>query len=505
MSEMLSLIICKASIAWYYIINNNDKLLQFWGEKMFRTIFGKQFTLYLSVLIISFFVLGAVLSQVIRQYLTEQRVEFLKDAGIKVSEELGMYYNYGMVDAQQLVNQYKNVQQYLSISEIVLNINMTVFVHSDDLALDKSIVFDQEELNPLRRGQSVVIKDGLPNMFSDQYIIVGYPVLNNGNLVAFALLISPVSDLDTTIWGMYKDIAICLLIAAAIGFILIYVLSRNMSKPLREMSDAARQISGGDFEKRVRVKGHDEVSQLADSLNNMAESLNQQERGRREFIANISHDLRSPLTSIRGFVQAIKDGAASPAKIDRYLDIVLDEAERLSKLANDMVDLSQAESRQLAIEKSVFDINRMIRDTAMLFETQIIQKKLNFGLSFADNQNMVIADREKIRRVIYNLLDNAIKFTPEAGTVVTETSLKDGRVWVTVRDNGVGISAEDQKFIFDRFYKADSSRGLDKRGNGLGLSIVREFTRVHGSVVTLVSSPGKGSAFTFALDAGSAD
>jgi signal transduction histidine kinase len=269
------------------------------------------------------------------------------------------------------------------------------------------------------------------------------------------------------------------------------------------MSEAAKQIAGGDFEKRVRAKGHDEVSQLADSLNNMAESLDQQERGRREFISNISHDLRSPLTSIRGFVQAIKDGAASPAKIDRYLDIVLDETDRLSKLANDIVDLSQAEARQLAIEKSIFDINRLIRDTAMLFETQIIQKELNFGLSFADNQNIVSADHEKIRRVIYNLLDNAIKFTLEGGTVITETSVKDGRVWVTVRDNGVGISTEDQKHIFDRFYKADSSRGLDKRGNGLGLSIVREFTRVHGSTVTLISAPGKGSAFTFALEAGS--
>ncbi|MDR2650419.1 MAG: hypothetical protein LBB94_11990, partial [Clostridiales bacterium] len=194
---------------------------------MFRTIFGKQLTLYLSVLIISFFVLGTVLSQVIRQYLTEQRIEFLRDAGGKVSEELGRWYDYGTVDAQQLVNQYKNIQQYLSISEIVLNTDMTIFILSDDITLDKSLVFNQTELEPLRRGSPVVLKDGLSGVFSNQYLIVGYPVRNNGNLVAFTLLISSVADLDKTIWGMYKDIGLCLLIAAAIGFILTYVLSRN--------------------------------------------------------------------------------------------------------------------------------------------------------------------------------------------------------------------------------------------------------------------------------------
>jgi len=268
------------------------------------------------------------------------------------------------------------------------------------------------------------------------------------------------------------------------------------------MNEAAKKISGGDYEKRMAAKGHDEVSQLANSLNNMAESLDRQERSRREFIANISHDLRSPLTSIRGFIQAIRDGAAPPSQINRYLDIVLDESDRLSKLANDIVDLSQIEARKLALEKSVFDINLEIRGIAMLFETRIIEKRLNFNLSFADSQNLVYADYDRIRRVIYNLLDNAIKFTPEGGAVIIETSLKDGKVWVTIRDNGAGISAEDQKHIFDRFYKADASRGLDKKGNGLGLSIVREFTRMHGYAVTLVSSPGKGSAFTFALDAG---
>ena len=469
---------------------------------MFRTIFGKQLTLYLSILIVSFSVLGAVLSQVLKQYLTDQRVSFLKDTCQKVADEIGMYYDFGLVDTQRIVNQYKNVQTYLNMSEIILNTDLTMSICSDDLNLGKDQAFNQKELYPLREGQPVELRNGLPGVFSSDYIIIGRPVRNNGDLVAYALLVSSGSDLNKTILDMYRDIGICLFISIILGFILIYILSGNITRPLRQMNDAARQIAGGDFEKRVAVKGRDEVSQLANSLNNMAESLDRQERGRREFIANISHDLRSPLTSIRGFIQAIRDGAAPPSQIDRYLGIVLDESSRLSKLADDIVDLSQIEARQIALEKIVFDINRMARDTAMLFETQIIKKQLNFSLSFADSQNPVYADYEKIRRVIYNLLDNAIKFTPEGGSVTIETSLKDGMVWVTVRDNGAGISAEEQKHIFERFYKADASRGLDKSGNGLGLSIVREFTRMHGYAATLVSSPGKGSAFTFALESG---
>jgi len=380
---------------------------------------------------------------------------------------------------------------------------MTLYTHSIDLTIDENQVFEMPDLYPLREGKEVPAQYGLTGVFSRDYVVLGYPVRNGrGEVVADTLIVSSVSDLSNTIEDIYGRIGLCLLMAIVVGFILIYILSLTISKPLRQMNEVAKKISGGDFDKRVAVKGRDEVSQLADSLNNMAESLDLQETKRREFIANISHDLRSPLTSIRGFIQAIKDGDAPPSKINRYLDIVLDEAGRLSKLTDDIVDLSQIEARQIILEKSVFDINRLIRDTAFSFETQISHKKLNIGLGFADSLNYVNADYDKIRRVIYNLLDNAIKFTSEDGSIIIETSSENGKVWVTVRDNGVGISAEAQKHIFDRFYKADASRGLDKSGNGLGLSIVREFTRVHGYAVTLVSSPGKGSAFTFALDPG---
>jgi len=469
---------------------------------MFRTIFAKQFTLYLSVLLLSFSVLGAVLSQVLRLYLIEQRVESLMGTASHVADELRLFIEFGESDVQAIINAFERIQ-YFESTAIVLDPNMAIFVSSERLELDIDMVFNHMELQRLRDGPPDVIMDGLPDIFPDSHLIVGYPIRDRDSedLMAFALLITPVSHLEDTIWDMYINIVISLFIAAIIGFILNFFISRTMSKPLRSMSHVAKQISGGDFEKRVVAKGRDEVGQLARSLNNMAESLNKQERDRREFIGNISHDLRTPLTSIRGFIKAIKDGAAPANKISRYLGIVLDETERLTKLADDIVDISQIQARESSLRKSVFDLNQLIRETARLFETRIIKKQLKIRLSFADNQNMVNADSEKVQRVIYNLLDNAIKFTHEDGAIVIETLVKEGRVWVTLSDNGIGMSPEDQKQVFDRFYKADPSRGLDKMGNGLGLSIVKEFVRMHGSNIKLVSAVGKGSAFTFDLEA----
>jgi signal transduction histidine kinase len=194
-----------------------------------------------------------------------------------------------------------------------------------------------------------------------------------------------------------------------------------------------------------------------------------------------------------------------PDKVNHYLDIVMEESDRLSKLARDVVDLSEAEAERMSLNESAFDINALIRETAMMFETRITQKNLTLQLNFAYVSNYVKADRDKIHRVIYNLLDNAQKFTPDGGEITIETALTGGLVKVVVKDTGIGMSEEDQKRVFGRFYKADISRGEDKNGNGLGLAIVKEFTRLHGSYVTLESEPGQGSVFSFELKAAAPD
>jgi signal transduction histidine kinase len=287
-------------------------------------------------------------------------------------------------------------------------------------------------------------------------------------------------------------------VVAVFAGALVYLSSRAVSKPLRRINEAACVIANGEFEKRIPVRSKDEVGQLAKQFNSMAESLQAQEKIRRAFIANLSHDLRSPLTSMRGFLQALQDGTIPGDKQPYYLNIILEESERLIKLSNNILDIHRVQ--EISLDMTAFDINALIRNTIMHFEKHALDKKLLINCRFAHASDRVRADEEMIKRVIYNLLDNAVKFVDENGEITVETTVTGKRVTVSVADNGRGINADELKHVFDRFYKGDFSRGEDRMGSGLGLSIVKEFLKAHGESIQAESTAGKGSVFTFGLE-----
>jgi signal transduction histidine kinase len=288
-------------------------------------------------------------------------------------------------------------------------------------------------------------------------------------------------------------------LAILINFVIIYYSSKKFAQPLKQMSDAARVIAGGDFEKRLNINTDDEIGDLANSFNEMAQSLFFQEKRRREFISNISHDLRSPLTSMKGFLQAILDGTVPADKQDHYLQIVLDESERLVKMANDMLDINKLDDSENSLNLSKFNLNSLITKTLLNFEGRALENKIKVTCKFSNENIVVHADYDKIQRVIYNLVDNALKFTHKYGYIIVSATVIDKKVSISVKDNGKGISANEQKMVFDRLYKGDKSRGKDKKGSGLGLSIVKEFIKAHNEEITLKSEMGKGCTFTFTL------
>lgn len=465
-----------------------------------KTIFGKQLLLYLGTLIISFVLLGAALSQAIRSYFKNQRVEYLTDSAARIAVSLENTVSYGVFDWYWLNTQVNAMQQYLNADLVVINKDYTVIEGSSYLT-DATQTCYAKALEPLMEGQIVVLYGDLDGLFRESLLIVGYPLTAWNDVQYGALLIgSSMKELDETVYGMYRITLLCLGVSAVFTFGLIYLTSRTISKPLKQMNAAARVIAGGDFEKRIPVRSRDEVGQLAERFNLMAEGLQEQERIRRAFIANLSHDIRSPLTSMRGFLQAIGDGTVPPEKQPYYLDIILDESERLIKLSNDLLDITRIQEADLQLNQTAFDINELIRRTVMRFEQRALDKGLRISCRFAHETDAVWADADKVQRVIYNLLDNAVKFTPdEAGEIVIETTVSSRKVKVGVQDNGRGIPESEQKRVFDRFYKGDASRGEDKKGSGLGLSIVKEFMRAHGEEVTLSGGPGEGTLITFTL------
>ncbi len=466
-----------------------------------NSIFGKQFFLYMGSLLISFILIGAGLTQAFSSYFVTQRIDGLTIQGKKISKVFEQaYYFGGIYDREKLNEQITLLDDYLEASFIYIDNSGKILMISNDI--DSKWLGQEINIDDVKKaisGEIVSFENLFGGIFNKTVITVGYPITVHGNTIGAVFLSSPMTDLQKTTNDALKIIVFIVFIAGILGFVLIYMSSKKLVKPLLEMNEAAKVISGGNFEKRLTVKGKDEIAQLAVSFNEMAESLNEQENRRKEFLSNISHDLRSPLTSMKGFLQAIIDGTVPYEKQNHYLNIILDESDRLAKMANNIIDINMLDNSNYVIETSRFDINELIRKTVYNFETRIVKKNISVNVELAENKTYVNADYEKIQRVIYNLIDNAVKFTNDDGIIDIETDIEKEKVFVKIRDNGRGISKEEQKRIFERFYKADSSRGEDKMGSGLGLSIVKEFIKAHNETISVKSELGNGCEFVFSL------
>jgi len=465
-----------------------------------RTIFKTQMILYMGILFLSFGIFGAGVSAIYtNQYVKEQEKQLILQ-GERFKESMSGLHYMGNFDISRMSFELQVVEKYMSVSVFFMDNNGQISIVSESLNQDwvgQSITDEAVEI--VLNGKVATVTGRIGGMFNETVLTVGYPIIINDVPIGGVFMCKPMN-------AMYEDaneiktvIIYGMIPVMLIGAILIYYSSKKISQPLSDMNEVAKVIADGNFENRIEVNSYDEVSQLAQSFNNMAESLEKNENSRRKFIANISHDLRSPLTSIQGFIGAVADGTIPYDRQGKYFDIVLEETTRLTKLANDMTDLSKAEAGAIKVEPCEFDINEMIRESLNTFERQFIQKKIETNVVFAEEYTPVFADANMILRVIQNLLDNAVKFTPENGKVTVETRVDDEKVHISIKDNGEGIAVNEQRKIFERFFKADTSRGLDKSGVGLGLSIVKEFIKAHGEKIEVVSEEGKGTEFTFTL------
>ena len=266
------------------------------------------------------------------------------------------------------------------------------------------------------------------------------------------------------------------------------------------MNKAARIIADGNFDRRIDVTTNDEMGYLADTLNYMSGELSKSGEYQHKFVANVSHDFRSPLTSIKGFVEAIMDGTIPPEMQDRYLKIVVDETERLEKLTQSLLTLDKLDSKGRPLHMNDFDINRTIKNTVATFEGICRKKMITIELHLESETLMVHADMEQIQQVLYNLLSNAIKFSPDHSTITIETTEKNDKIFVSVKDHGIGIPKSSINKIWERFYKIDRSRGKDQKGTGLGLAIVKEIISAHGQHINVISAEGVGTEFIFTLE-----
>ena len=335
--------------------------------------------------------------------------------------------------------------------------------------------------------------------FTEEMLSVLAPITYNYNLNGYVVIHSPV----TKIHEQRNDLNLIILATIAVVFVLstliLIVFTDIVYIPLKKITKATEAYAEGDFTYPIDVDKNDEIGYLAASLTYMADKLSHFEDDQKKFIANVSHDFRSPLTSMKGYLEAMADGTIPPEQHEKYIKIVKNETERLTKLTNNLLTLNNLNITGMNLDISDFDINKTIRNTVATFEGTCKQKHISFNLVLTGEQLFVSADKGKIEQVLYNLIDNAIKFSKPDSSIKIETNEKNETIFVSVKDSGIGIPKDNLKQIFDRFYKTDHSRGKDKKGTGLGLSIVKEIINAHHENINVISTVDVGTEFIFTL------
>ena len=335
--------------------------------------------------------------------------------------------------------------------------------------------------------------------FEEEKLSVIAPIINNYKTRGYVIIHTSASGIDEEANSMLNIYYLMLIVILFLSLIILIFFTEVVYRPLRKIIEATEQYASGNMHYELNVEGEDEMGYLAASLRYMAQTVASSEDDQKKFIANVSHDFRSPLTSIKGFLVAMLDGTIPPEMHEHYLGVVLNETERLTKLTNSLLTLNNLNTKGMLLHMTDWNINDVIRKVSASFEQVCRRRGIRFRLLLSGTVLYTEADKEKIQQVIYNLVDNALKFSPDHSEITLETTEKGGKIFVSVRDNGIGIPKADQAQIWERFYKSDASRGKDKKGTGLGLSIVREIIRAHNENINLISTEGAGSTFVFTL------
>lgn len=337
-------------------------------------------------------------------------------------------------------------------------------------------------------------------LFSEPELSVFSPISNSFEINGYVVINIPESAIVERVYDTfntnYLTLAIVLILSSA--FLVLYFF--QVHRPIKEITRATNEYSKGNLSYHVKPMHNDEIGRLGMSLDYMASQLNESDKFQQKFLSNISHDFRSPLTSIKGYLEAIQDGTIPPEMLDKYIGIMLFETERLTKLTSNILTLNELDPKSVRLDISTFDLNSIIRHTVETFEGTCKKKGIKFNITYANSVQNVKADKGRIQQVIYNLIDNAIKFSKENSYIYITVKEKGEKAQISIKDTGCGIAKEDIDKIWDRFYKSDSSRGRDKKGSGLGLSITKEVIQAHGENIDVVSTVGVGTEFIFTLE-----
>lgn len=465
------------------------------------SVYAKFIFIYILFAILSFILVTEAGSSILMDYLTSQKADMLYREAANLSGVYAKdyYRSRSASSLEEIHSQLQTISACLDSEIWIMDLEGKIILES----AQKNNAYESEHFlknfDATSLGKTYYMTGDFFGEFSQEMLSVTSPVNYNYRVRGYIVIHLPMSLLyaekEELLNILYIILAILLLLAliglAAISFLIWY--------PMQKIMRATSEYSAGNLTYEVELRTEDEFGQLAASMNYMAHELNEMEEYERKFVANISHDFRSPLTSIKGYVEAMMDGTIPVEMQEKYFHIVLFETDRLKKLTEELLILNSFGTKHGMLDITTFDINAVIKNTAASFEGRCRERRISIELLLNEKQQPVTADIGKIQQVLYNLIDNAIKFSNDGSSITIETTVKFEKVFVSVKDRGAGIPYESQKKIWERFYKTDASRGRDKRGTGLGLAIVKEIIQMHEEHINVISTEGVGTEFIFSL------
>ena len=462
-------------------------------------------TLYLKF-ILAYIIFGFFGFIVVATFVSSMTIDNLKkDKADTLYREATLIANTYASDLYNSETTLEAVKSELDALETYLNASIWIINPSGRIVLDSSAPVDVETEvvienfdSTITEGSYYIIGDFF-GTFTEDMLSVFAPITSDFKVKGYVVIHSSMSSLQTASDSLLNISYITLVILFLLSLIILIFFTEMVYIPLRKITEATEHYASGNMHYEFSVESEDEMGYLAATLSYMASEIARAEDDQKKFVANVSHDFRSPLTSIKGYLEAMLDGTIPPEQHEKYLTIVLNETERLTKLTNSLLILNNLNTKGIFLDKTDFDINTTIRNVAASFEGTCREKKIAIELVLTGEEMYVTADMGKIQQVLYNLLDNAIKFSHHNSIIKLETTEKHNKIFVSVKDSGIGIPKDNLKLIWDRFYKSDISRGKDKKGTGLGLSITKEIIQSHGEHINVISTEGVGTEFIFSL------
>ncbi len=471
-----------------------------------KTAFSRTFYPAAIVLLAALLLVGCLFQWAVKEYMQNRTVEDLQIDCATIADLAAAYQGQGDVASQELAVSLSAVSRVSGTDAVLCSVEGKLLLCSDSPlgCPHQGWVLSQDYVRQVLSEGSVWGKGTIRGLYSEARYVVSMPIRDPATeeAVGIVMVSSPVSKSTALLtWLSDRYLAISLLVIA-VSVLTMTLLVRQQSHPLQDMAKTASAFGHGDLDARAAVDANapQEVRELALAFNNMADSLQKSEYQRQEFVANVSHELKTPMTTISGFVDGMLDGTIPPEKHPQYMRLVSDETKRLSRLVRSMLDISRLQSQGGIPEerKTRFEVNECLGSVLISFEQKILQKALEVQVELPEHPVYTLADKDAITQVIYNLVDNAVKFCPQAGQLALQLREGSDKIYVSVVNSGQTIPPEELPLVFDRFHKLDKSRSQNREGWGLGLYIVKTLVCSHGEDISVSSHDGR-TAFTFTL------